>query len=185
MFRGCSSDSTKIRLQCDKNEDGMCIKCSGSGCNDQPKIRKAELACVQCNGTAECAFGQDSATATACLNDVKLGDEESCFVRTLPGNNTNYLSLLKVSVQFIERGCTLDANTTHPEWCKEDTDCETCSGDGCNTRNVQTTSCLQCKSDAKGYCAKVSNTTEFFVKCDHSSYSYDKRGCFTIFKGTL
>lgn len=93
MFRGCLSDSTHIRLECENdniNKQGTCVKCSGSGCNSQPKVRKAELSCAKCSDTKECAFGQNSSTAIVCLNDVVFGEEESCFVHALPGNSANY-----------------------------------------------------------------------------------------------
>ena len=92
MFRGCLSDSTPIRLECDAEGDkkqGHCVKCTGSGCNDQPKVKPAKLSCVKCSDTEECAFGQNSSSAITCLTDVTFGDEESCFVHRIPGNKAS------------------------------------------------------------------------------------------------
>ncbi|XP_055308419.1 uncharacterized protein LOC129572481 [Sitodiplosis mosellana] len=172
MFRGCLSDSTPIRLECEAygdNKQGNCVKCKGSGCNDQPKVKQAELSCTKCSDAKECAFGQSLSAAIVCLNDVTFGDQESCFVHTIPGSST------------VERGCTLDVNATN--WCKEEIGCEKCLRKGCNTQNVRHSWCLRCQSDVKGDCAKISNPNEFIEECDHLPYTYSKRGCYTIFRG--
>lgn len=57
-----------------------CIKCAKFGCNDVPKIRPAELSCIQCSGFAECAFGFETDAATKCKGKVQLGSEESCYI---------------------------------------------------------------------------------------------------------
>lgn len=88
MFRGCLSDPTEPRLECDINKHGNCVKCTGNGCNDQPKVKPSELSCMKCMDSKECAYGQRSSPAFNCLNNVIFGNKESCFVHTLPGNNT-------------------------------------------------------------------------------------------------
>lgn len=57
-----------------------CIKCAKFGCNDVPKIRPAELSCIQCSGSTECAFGFEKDSATLCKGKVQLGSEESCYI---------------------------------------------------------------------------------------------------------
>lgn len=89
MYRGCLSDSSEARLMCElngKHQNGTCRRCSGSGCNDQPKFGRPELSCVKCNNDRECAFGQDAAKAQQCTEDVMFGEEETCFVHAISGN---------------------------------------------------------------------------------------------------
>lgn len=88
MYRGCLGDESTARLMCEKNDPaiGKCVKCSEDGCNNQPKLKKAEISCVKCNDAIDCAYGQVSANASDCIKDVIFGNEESCFTQSLSGN---------------------------------------------------------------------------------------------------
>lgn len=60
IVRGCMSDSTEQRLLCEsanKYNNGSCVVCNGSDCNNQPKYGKAKLSCMSCSGAEDCAFG--------------------------------------------------------------------------------------------------------------------------------
>lgn len=71
-------------------------------------------------------------------------------------------------------------NATNSNWCQASEGCEKCFSKGCNTQNVRFSWCLRCQSDINGNCAKVSDPNEFIEECDHLSYPYDKRGCYTM-----
>lgn len=79
VYRGCLSESSDHRLLCDLSKEN-CIKCAKFGCNDVPKIRPSALSCIQCSGSAECAFGFEKDSATKCKGKVQLGLVESCYV---------------------------------------------------------------------------------------------------------
>lgn len=80
VYRGCLSDSSDHRLLCDQDQKKNCITCEKSGCNDVPKMRPATLSCIQCSGSAECAFGFEEKSAAPCQGQVRLGSEESCYI---------------------------------------------------------------------------------------------------------
>lgn len=92
MYRGCLSDASNDRLMCEQNdpEIGKCVKCSENGCNNQPKVKKAEISCVQCEDATDCAYGQVAANAKTCIEDVIFGNEESCFTQSLSGNGESF-----------------------------------------------------------------------------------------------
>lgn len=82
IYRGCLTDTSDHRLLCEKadpNKSDLCLKCTGTGCNNEAKIRPPSISCVQCDKSVECAFGQDKKNATKCKTDVSFGDEESCY----------------------------------------------------------------------------------------------------------
>lgn len=89
MYRGCMSDGSEPQLKCGlatEHGKGKCVKCSKPGCNDQPKLAKPKLSCLKCSDDKECAFGQESSEAEPCKNDVKFGEEETCFTHAISGN---------------------------------------------------------------------------------------------------
>lgn len=82
MYRGCISDNTKQRMLCDEetpNKEGICKKCSESGCNDMPRSKSPSISCVHCDKSLECAYGQNETNLIACKGDIKFGTEESCY----------------------------------------------------------------------------------------------------------
>lgn len=82
MYRGCLSDSSNDRLMCDqsvKYKLGFCATCSGSGCNDQPKLAKPKLSCVKCDDEKSCTYVQYANDAVPCNKNVLFGVVESCF----------------------------------------------------------------------------------------------------------
>lgn len=94
IFRGCLSDSSNARLMCDQSEKhklGFCDTCSGSGCNNQPKMAKPKLSCLKCNDEKICAFSQYSHDARPCQKNVLFGDKESCFTRRSDSNEFMFL----------------------------------------------------------------------------------------------
>lgn len=168
MHRGCSTDPTEIRLLCEKN-DALCMKCSESGCNNQPKHKAPEIACIHCNDTKECAFGHDKQKSVQCKTLVQFPEVESCFTHSL--NRMN----------IVRRGCTLDTFKENSHWCNEpNNNCQICHESGCNIENVQHHCCYTCESDENGECAVVKNS--HFEECNGAPYSYSNRGCFTIKK---
>lgn len=102
MSRGCLSelnDRTNERILCEennKNDNGTCVICLNTGCNNQPKERQPKLSCLNCNGSEECAFGFNASMAVPCRNDVTLGDAESCFTRSINGKFV-YFPISKVN----------------------------------------------------------------------------------------
>ncbi|XP_031624827.1 uncharacterized protein LOC116341726 [Contarinia nasturtii] len=174
IFRGCLSDQSETRLLCDradKHENGTCVKCRSDSCNNQPRLRKPNLSCMSCTETEtkECAFGQDSSKAIACENQVVFGDKETCFTRFV--NDTQ-------NVYHVTRGCTLDSNS-EVDWCKDEVGCKKCSEPGCNNENARWSFCIHCSSVMNGDCAIISKLDDYTVKCEHSSYPFSKRGCYT------
>lgn len=83
----------------------------------------------------------------------------------------------------VQRNCTLDVNFDS-NWCQEEKGCEKCQRSGCNTENVRHTQCLRCQSDISGECNKISDPNRLIEQCDHLTYSYEKRGCYTTIKGS-
>ncbi|XP_055308420.1 uncharacterized protein LOC129572482 [Sitodiplosis mosellana] len=164
VFRGCLSDTSKERILCErnnKNDKGTCVICPNTGCNNQPKVRQPKFACVNCTGSDECAFGYNASMAVPCKKDVELGDEESCFTRSINGT------------EQVERGCTLDIDS------KLNEEYKTCSEPVCNIGNVRFSWCLRCQSGIDGNCSVIQSPFEYIQYCDHSVYTYDRRGCFT------
>lgn len=94
MFRGCLADNDDHRTFCDEGNNpdkkGICIKCSGSGCNNIPKVRSASLSCVQCDKSEECGFGHEE--ATPCENEVPFGSVEFCYTQYNIGNERKYFN---------------------------------------------------------------------------------------------
>lgn len=89
MFRGCLSDASDVRLKCEKSDErnlGTCVKCSGSGCNNQPKVAKSKLSCFKCIDSKECAFGQNGTDPVSCVDKVPFGIQESCYTHAIKGN---------------------------------------------------------------------------------------------------
>lgn len=82
----------------------------------------------------------------------------------------------------VERDCTLDKNFESNE-CETEKGCEKCLESGCNTENVRHSQCLRCQSSINGECNKIADLNHFIEQCDHFSYSYENRGCFTSNKG--
>lgn len=97
VYRGCLSDSSDHRLLCDQDQkkNRNCITCEKSGCNDVPKVRRANISCIQCSGSLECAFGFEKDAAVACEGFVRLGSEESCYIHDKNGK-LNHFNLHKL-----------------------------------------------------------------------------------------
>lgn len=83
---------------------------------------------------------------------------------------------------IVERDCTLDKNY-ESNWCETEKGCEKCFESSCNTQNVRHSQCLRCQSDINGECNKITDLNHFIEQCDHSSYSYEDRGCYASIKG--
>lgn len=84
MYRGCMSDSTDSRLQCDSNDPdqkSVCIKCGETGCNDIPTTKHPSLSCVHCKDSRDCVFGHAKESTYKCYYNVPFGSNESCYVR--------------------------------------------------------------------------------------------------------
>lgn len=188
IVRGCLSDSTNESLMC--KQSSACVKCTTSGCNNYSRYKKPEFSCVKCSDLEECAFGQNTSLVIPCANEVSLGDEESCYIRSI-GNSFYYrihliqIIIVSFKISFIlglkgtkqvERGCTLDIDF---DVNREKKGFKKCSVPGCNVENVRFNWCLRCHGEISGNCSSTKNPYEYFHYCDHSSYPYKKRGCFT------
>lgn len=89
IYRGCLTDASDHRLLCEQDSSdkkGICVKCSGSGCNNMPRVRPPLLSCVHCKKSHECAFGQDKNNAVTCKSQIPFGTDESCYTRFGLGN---------------------------------------------------------------------------------------------------
>lgn len=82
----------EIKKQCESGK-AKCVQCDGNGCNDAPKRKMPTLSCIQCDRSAECAFGQKHIEPTPCQSDVLLGVAESCYVHV---NSCESIDLSKV-----------------------------------------------------------------------------------------
>lgn len=172
IFRGCLTDSTNSRLLCE--QDGTtCVKCSLSGCNNQPKFKDPSLSCVKCNDTTDCAYGQNLNAAEVCQNSVPFAVSESCYMRIV--NKTS----------LVERGCTLDVATEKENWCTTANDCEICNKSGCNTANVRYHWCIVCSSEINGVCSVITDSNNFIEQCNGDPYPHNMIGCFTMNKGKI
>lgn len=90
MHRGCSSDVSNARLLCDRGSKVHCVKCSGNGCNNQPKQMEPSRSCVKCKDATDCAFSQLGNLSIQCIKTVEFGQQETCFTRTLEGTSRHY-----------------------------------------------------------------------------------------------
>lgn len=103
IYRGCLSDSSDGRLMCDQSEKynlGFCDMCSGSECNNQPKMTKPKLSCLKCNDEKACAFAQDTYDARPCHKNVLFGQKESCFTHQFDSNGFFSIFYLKSKLCF-------------------------------------------------------------------------------------
>lgn len=196
MYRGCLSDQNS-RLICDReyvNVTGICVKCPESNCNSMPKSTAPTLSCVKCAGNEQCAFGQNPKNLAKCKNAVLFGINESCFIRYNSGEilfkfllfETFCVALKSMFSLFVDedtgqtlRGCTIDAKKD-PNWCNKTDDCEMCSGDACNIKNVQFQYCVHCNSKIDKNCANLGDSYDYVISCGGAPYSYKERGCFTL-----
>lgn len=105
MFRGCLSDATNERLLCERvneYENGTCVKCNTTGCNNQSKFREPTLSCMNCTGSDDCAFGLESLNFPyVCEKQILFGDEETCFTQWISGNCFFFYQALKSSKDFV------------------------------------------------------------------------------------
>lgn len=196
IFRGCLSDASDERLLCERvneHKNGSCVKCNTTGCNNQPKIEKPTLSCMNCTGSQECAFGLISLNASVpCKRPVLFGDKETCYTQSTDGIvifltlrllfqlfSVNYLKILGINVA---RGCTLDAtyNGLAEDWCKEEYGCITCAENNCNHQNGRFSKCVRCEGDLRSDCAAGPKLIDYIGQCDRSPYPYSKRGCYTF-----
>lgn len=195
MYRGCLSDSSQARLMCGLDETdqrGVCVKCSTSGCNNQPKFDKPRLSCLKCQNDKECAFGQDASRARRCIKDLMFGDEETCFTQVINGNFEFMFDFFSIFMHIqmfsqgtqVKRDCTLDIDSPlNSNWCIEEENCEKCSKNGCNSNNGRYMWCLHCKDSMEDKCTTLPNVLEYINQCDYKPYTYDRRGCFTRYQG--
>lgn len=105
MFRGCLSDATNERLLCElvnEHQNGSCVKCNTTGCNNQPKYKKPKLSCMKCTGSKECAFGLvDTVNSTDCKEQVVFGEEETCYTQTIDGRFFFFSIIVPKYLKFI------------------------------------------------------------------------------------
>lgn len=170
MHRGCFSDQSLARSQCDKN-DVKCNKCLTDGCNNEPMFKAPTLSCMRCNDSAECAFGADNSKRYKCSRGPLFGEVETCYILT-----TNVSDL-------VERGCTFDRNSSEnfdPKWCENNEHCTQCNSTYCNDENVRFHSCAVCDSISDNDCANPNDISKFFKPCANSTYPFDKRGCYSL-----
>lgn len=52
---------------------------------------------------------------------------------------------------------------------------------GCNNGNVIHSNCVHCKSGFEGNCVEISDSNGLVDQCK-GTYSYEKRGCYTMLK---
>lgn len=79
--------------------DNNCIRCTESGCNAVPNVRRSLLSCVQCNKSTECGFSQDEEKAIPCKNQVTVGSAETCYTNFNSGDlNKSFWALLDVGI---------------------------------------------------------------------------------------
>ncbi|XP_055309662.1 uncharacterized protein LOC129573299 [Sitodiplosis mosellana] len=168
MYRGCLADSGEYRALCNEDrpdKNGTCVKCSETECNNVPKIKPASLSCVHCDKSENCAFGHEK--ATPCKSEVPFDSEESCYTHYNDGQ------------RWAKRGCTLD----DPKPSEIDGHFEVCSESECNKENVLHSKCISCESDVESECAKLTYKNSLIKQCE-GTYSYEKRGCYTLKKPT-
>lgn len=174
MHRGCTTDSTDSRILCE-NDAGWCEKCFDNECNNEPKFKQANLACLKCNNSMECAFQLDEDDRELCTSIVKIDEHETCYTYNPEHGDV------------VERGCTLDSplNNKFSSWCKIRKDCEECGWDGCNRENKKYHSCVKCDNTIAGNedCDNPKDIHAYIHDCDGTSYSFEKRGCYTLDKG--
>uniref|UniRef100_A0A1B0CYG3 DUF753 domain-containing protein n=1 Tax=Phlebotomus papatasi TaxID=29031 RepID=A0A1B0CYG3_PHLPP len=162
-YRGCRSDTSEGNTQCNAAGD-QCIKCTDSnGCNNQPAVRSPTLSCIKCAANdVACLWGFSSAAAQACVNDVWLGSEETCF-RVQSGSSAI-------------RGCTLDSPNDCPE---SSSACTRCTGNACNTATYKRQQCLLCSTTATGQDNCGSEPEEYnALECSGDDQTYESRGCY-------
>lgn len=155
-----------------------------------PKIRPSTFSCIQCRGSAECAFGFDIHSTTKCKGKVQLGSEESCYIYH-ENSKLNPQSITRSSWDFdvnrclcfllddnwIERGCTVDRKQNLT--LENDKNLIECNASGCNTNNVIYSNCVYCDSQEDAECYALSNPKKFTKQC-FGTYTYSKRGCYTV-----
>lgn len=171
LERNCLSNLADAEQStCKKEEDTTCVTCAGSGCN-----KASWLQCHQCKEAtvAACAEQQTIASSAQFCKNYKDGNK--CYERIETGK--------------VVRGCETDLGSTE-EACKNNTQCRSCSVDGCNKEASSTLltvdRCLQCTTtvDSNGNCltGKASSQpcvkaseTKCYSKVDNNGVL--KRGC--------
>lgn len=163
-FRGCESDSTIQRKECERNPK-KCVFCTGDGCNNQPAITKPTLSCILCAQESRCSWGYNKTDSKICKGDVFFPDVETCFTAS-DGDRT------------VTRGCTLDDNLS----CTKGKACSLCNVNGCNRENVIKHYCYQCRSSLNNDCYGTEGGVPSHYAngiCNSTVYSSTDKGCFT------
>lgn len=170
MIRGCHSDLSDQKQDCNA-AGSACMLCDHSdGCNSQAGRRPAQLSCVQCSDSEGCAWGHRSKASQPCTEPVLYGHDELCYAFHHAGGLTT-------------RGC---ANELAANECPPDAEhCLFCQGDACNRRNYAEQTCERCDSTTAGQagCKESETVTEFAETCPMpltGFVEYADRGCFTL-----
>ncbi|XP_053692259.1 uncharacterized protein LOC128740719 [Sabethes cyaneus] len=160
VFRGCSSLSN---YDCDPSMD-ICLTCTESGCNNEPKQYDSTLFCIQCYGEDDCTQIKEP---TPCAGSVDLGDTDQCFSLTI--NN-----------KVLHKGCSRSVGNN----CDLGT-CEHCDCNGCNLmdEDLPFVNCFVCSGDGcGGQILKASMTCEDKVCMTYMSREgVVSRGCLKDF----
>lgn len=162
VHRGCRSDGGVGEAAC---AAGNCVACFAAGCNSVAARANAQLSCITCaTNDLACAWGFPATEATTCVNQVYMGESESCLVRTMFDGS-------------VQRGCYLDI---FGNCAANDDTCELCTGNACNRRSFNAHTCYQCRSANEESCrTRVEEDLEPQV-CNGIYQRLADQGCYTL-----
>ncbi|XP_030557141.1 keratin-associated protein 5-4 [Drosophila novamexicana] len=170
MQRGCQNDAAAGNKCAGATPDASCVFCdTENGCNNRP-YESVLGSCIKCSDNSTCANSQAADKAVACPASVYTETEVSCYTKT--GDDGT-----------VSRGCTNELT----EACTTTTNCESCSGTGCNIQAAGF-GCLICRSDNYAPCRSAqvgielcpvaSQTGEDAKKCFNGEWNgVVVRGC--------
>ncbi|GAB0091249.1 uncharacterized protein DMENIID0001_060670 [Sergentomyia squamirostris] len=167
-YRGCVSDpATDLgKQECARfDEQGYCIACTGSGCNDGVAQQASQLKCLKCYGDSTCRYLQLADYGIPCEYDILLGRPEYCY---------NY-----VAGNSVHRGCLYDPFTQESfvTTCEEgDPRCSLCTWGNCNYENYAVHTCYSCDGHTDPNCGTLENAWYEPETCPPGTS--DKVGCF-------
>uniref|UniRef100_A0A1L8EG95 Putative secreted protein n=1 Tax=Haematobia irritans TaxID=7368 RepID=A0A1L8EG95_HAEIR len=135
-YRGCASDlDNATATNCNNNME--CLICGFmEGCNSAvfPQHR---LSCLQCSGDYNSTCATVITTKPVVCPTYKLGDK--CYIRRDEKNTTT----------SFQRGCLSTARSN--AICKDESNCYTCEGAGCNFLEANSTYIPVARDSALGY----------------------------------
>uniref|UniRef100_A0A1B0CQC0 DUF753 domain-containing protein n=2 Tax=Lutzomyia longipalpis TaxID=7200 RepID=A0A1B0CQC0_LUTLO len=161
-LRGCLSDGDLNAAYC--QSAATCEACLGVGCNSRPAVRPPQMSCITCWDHEMCNWGFPEPVGYECQEDVWMGQQEGCYTGIDPEGN-------------VTRGCILSSI----QGCPEDSSCNYCYSNNCNSLAVTRQQCIHCRSSSPGQESCAESAEDLISReCSGDYQPYPTRGCYTM-----